>query len=108
MRKIEALFVRDKNPKLKRIRGLSCLIILLAAAASPSSGAETKVLRGHVPAAVARLTPLHRLAATNQMSLSIGLPLRDRAGLTNLLREVYDPTSLQYRHYVTSAQFTVH
>ena len=61
---------------------------------------------GHVPAAVARLTPLHRLAATNQMSLSIGLPLRDRAGLTNLLREVYDPTSLQYRHYLTPDRFT--
>jgi len=40
------------------------------------------------------------------MRLAIGLPLRDAAALTNLLREIYDPKSPQYRHYLTPAEFT--
>jgi hypothetical protein len=62
-------------------------------------------LTGHVPAAAARLTPVGRLEADRQLSLAIGLPLRNREGLTNLLQRIYDPTSPDYHHYLTPAQF---
>src|ERR1700677_4501906 len=62
-------------------------------------------LSGHVPAAVGHLTPSCRLEADRQLTLAIGLPLRNREGLTNLLQRIYDPTSPDYHHYLTPAQF---
>jgi subtilase family serine protease len=69
-------------------------------------GVERQVLRGHVPAAVAPLQPVGRLPGTNRLQLAIGLPLRNREGLTNLLRQLYDPASAGFRHYLTPEQFT--
>ncbi len=67
---------------------------------------ERQVLRGHVPAAVARLQPVGSLPGTNRLQLAIGLPLHNREGLTNLLRQLYDPASGAYRQYLTPEQFT--
>jgi len=63
---------------------------------------------GHVPAVVAsgKIAPLGHLAGTNQMRLAIGLPLRDAGALTRLLREMSDPASPQFHHYLTPAEFT--
>ncbi len=65
------------------------------------------MLRGHVPAAIARfhLQPLRPLPATNRLNLAIGLPLRNQARLTRLLAEIYDPASTNYHHYLTPEQF---
>lgn len=65
-------------------------------------------LRGHVPEAVARLhlPPVGRLPATDRLNLAIGLPLRNKPGLENLLQQIYDPTSTNYHHYLTPEQFT--
>ena len=46
------------------------------------------------------------LAATQELDLTIGLPLRDQAGLTRLLQELYDPASPNYRHWLTPQEFT--
>ena len=51
------------------------------------------------------MTPLGRLPATNLLHLVIGLPLRNRENLTNLLQRLYDPASPDYHHYLTSGQF---
>ena len=64
-----------------------------------------QVLSEHVPAVVARLTPVGRLEAERQMKLAIALPLRDREGLTNLLQRLYDPASPDYRQYLSPARF---
>ena len=80
-----------------------CLLLVLA---SGLHAGQRQVLRGHVPAAAARLQPVGRLPATNRLELAIGLPLRNRAGLTNLLRQLYDPASAGYRQYLTPDQFT--
>jgi len=63
-------------------------------------------LHGHVPVAVAGLTAKGRLPATNQLSLAIGLPLRDAAGLDELLRQLYDPASTNFHKFLTPAEFT--
>ncbi len=75
---------------------------------TPGSGVERQVLRGHVPAAVARLglRPLGRLPATNRLNLAIGLPLRNTNALNKLLEDMYDPASPQFRRYLTPEQFT--
>ncbi|MGO9201871.1 MAG: protease pro-enzyme activation domain-containing protein [Limisphaerales bacterium] len=80
-----------------------CLLSFLAASVQ---AAERQVLRGHVPAAVARLQPARLLPATNRLQLAIGLALHNPEGLTNLLRQLYDPANGSFRHYLTPEQFT--
>ena len=86
---------------------VACGALLLTLATS-TSAAERQTLRGHVPAAVARLglQPLGRLPATNRLNLAIGLPLRNTNALTRLLHDLYDPASPQFRRYLTPEQFT--
>ena len=74
----------------------------------PGSGVERQVLPGHVPEAVALLglRPVGRLPATNRLNLAIGLPLRNTNALNQLLQDMYDPASPQFRHYLTPEQFT--
>src|ERR1039458_3982418 len=73
---------------------------------APARAAELRVLSGHVPPVVARLQPVGRLPGTNRLALAIGLPLRNQETLTNLLQQIYDPSSTNYHHYLTSEQFT--
>src|SRR5438477_3737326 len=68
--------------------------------------AQMQSLPGHVPAAVALLPAVGRLADTNRLDLAFELPLRNRETLTNLLRQLYDPTSPNYHRYLTTEQFT--
>ena len=79
----------------------SCLLFGM-----PARAADRQVLSGHVPAAIARLTPVERLAATQPMNLVVALPLRNKEALTNLLHDLYDPASPKYHQYLTPEQFT--
>jgi hypothetical protein len=72
----------------------------------PVFGADLKVLHGHVPKIISNLAPKGRLAATNELRLTIGLPLRDSAGLDNFLAQVYDPASPNFRRFLTPEEFT--
>jgi subtilase family serine protease len=68
--------------------------------------AERQVVHVHIPAVTAHLQPLGLLGSSQQLDLAIGLPLRNQEALTNLLREIYDPASPNYHHYLTPEQFT--
>ncbi len=81
------------------------LLIVWLAAVAVAPAADRQQLRGHVPAAVAALQPVDRLAATNRLHLAIGLPLQNQEALKSLLKDIYDPTSPNYRHYLTPEQF---
>jgi subtilase family serine protease len=70
-------------------------------------GAGWKVLPGHVPPLVRRLTAIGRLPATQQLRLAIGLPLRNTTGLNNFLAQLYDPASPNFRRFLTPEEFTV-
>ncbi len=65
-----------------------------------------RFLHGHVPAVVADQEPAGNLAGASRMNLAIGLPLRNREALTNLLQQIYDPANTNYHHYLTPEQFT--
>jgi uncharacterized repeat protein (TIGR03803 family) len=73
---------------------------------APAQASASQVLHGHVPAAVMALRPVGSLPATNRLNLAIGLPLRNQETLTNLLQQLYDPASPNYRQYLTPEQFT--
>ncbi len=83
-------------------------MFLLHLSMVPLSAANNRLAPGQVPAVVARgqLAPLGRLAATNELRLALGLPLRHREALTNLLAALYDPAGPEYHHYLTPAEFT--
>ena len=92
------------NKRLPVLTGLGTLLLL--GAAFSGSGAEPGyILHGHVPAAVAHLTPQGLLPATNELHLAIGLPLRNEDALNELLQEIYDPASTNYHRYLTPEQF---
>jgi subtilase family serine protease len=80
--------------------------LLLFIATPVALAAQTQGLHGHVPAIVKSLPSLGRFPGTNHLSLAIGLPLRNQAALSNLLRQIYDPASPNYHHYLTPEQFT--
>src|ERR1017187_3197679 len=85
---------------------LNWFAFLAAAGICPAAGAGLKTLPGHVPREVSRLQSTGRLAATNQLRLAIGVPLRDPAGLEYFLSQIYDPASPNYRRYLTPEEFT--
>ena len=80
-------------------------IIACWTAACFSASAAPQVLKGHVPRAARQLTPMHRADSGAHLDLAIGLPLRNREELTNLLTELYQPGSANFRHYLTPEQF---
>src|SRR5258706_8509169 len=85
------------------------LILLPLLMASVLSAADTggrKMLHDRVPAIVAGLRPAGRLPMDTNLSLAIGLPLRDKPGLTNFLAALYDPVSPSYQRYLSSEEFT--
>jgi len=47
-----------------------------------------------------------RLPATKIMRIDVVLPLRDQAGLENVLQKLYDPSSPSCRHYLTVQEFS--
>src|SRR5271157_1474524 len=67
--------------------------------------AAGQLMRGQIPPGVERLQPVDRLDGSRRLNLAIGLPLRNRATLTNLLRDLYDPASPRFHQYLTARQF---
>ncbi len=63
------------------------------------------MLAGHVQPATAQLTPLGEVPDEQRLALAISLPLREPGRLQQLLREIYDPASTNYHHYLTPEQF---
>jgi subtilase family serine protease len=80
--------------------------ILLVCGIGPVFGADWKVLPGHVPSVLPNLTAKGLLPATNQLRLSIGLPLRDGPGLEKFLAQLYDPASPDFHRYLTLEELT--
>jgi subtilase family serine protease len=52
------------------------------------------------------VAPNGRLAQSQVLQLDLVLPLRDAAGLKSFLADVYNPSSPNYRHFLTPKEFT--
>ncbi len=81
------------------------MLLILPGLRAPAA-VERQVLHGQVTAAATHLQPVGRMAGANRLDLAIGLPLRDPQRLGKFLQQIQDPSSPNYRHYLTPAQFT--
>jgi subtilase family serine protease len=101
------VFIKTARQPLFRVvfAGWAVSLLLLIASAH---AAERQILHGHVVRAVTdlNLQPVGKLASSTNLDLVIGLPLRNQEALTNLLEQQYAPTSPQYHHWLTPAEFT--
>jgi len=93
------------RPGLAAVVGAAGLLLFTITGQAQQS---LQVLHHHVRPAVAsgQAAPVGLLRPTQRMNLAITLPLRNQAELTSLLARLYDPTSPDYRHFLTVAQFT--
>ena len=80
--------------------------LVLSGAAALAADPGMKTLHSHVPAVVSRLQAKGLLPANTNLTLAIGLPLRNTDALTNLLRQISDPSSTNYHRYLTPDEFT--
>jgi subtilase family serine protease len=87
---------------------LSVFTILLLSSLPVLAQQVPQVLYNHVRPAVfsGKAVPVGSLPQAKQMNLSIVLPLRDQSALTSLLGRLYDPSSPDYRNFLSVAEFT--
>ena len=97
---------RQPGNRVGRSHAIGLLsVVLFSLFTRSGDAAQIQVLKRQLPAAVSRLPSVQRLSAWKRLDLAIALPLRNREGLTNLLLQIYDPASPNYRRYLTAKQF---
>ncbi|MGH7442742.1 MAG: S53 family peptidase, partial [bacterium] len=62
-------------------------------------------LSGHLPPEIAERPILGAVPAAQALRLVIGLPARNQAGLDSFLRNVYNPASPDYHHFLSPDEF---
>jgi subtilase family serine protease len=83
---------------------LAALTFLLPFSAVNAFGQAQAILTRVVP--ISGPQSIGQLTADQIMTLDVVLPLRDQASLDKLVKEVSDPSSPSYRHYVTASEFS--
>ncbi len=78
---------------------------LMSSVSSPAQAVQQVLKARHVPPVTKRLAAISRLDGALRLDLAIGLPLRNREQLTNLLQELSEPSSANFRRYLTADQF---
>ncbi|MEY9873198.1 kumamolisin [Streptacidiphilus sp. MAP12-33] len=82
------------------------LPILALAVAGPAQAANSPAaLQGDVLPAIAHSQRVGTVDAHQSIAVTLSLAVRDQTGLTTFLRQVTNPHSPQYRHYLTVHQF---
>ena len=91
-----------------RLSFLLLTIPFLLIATSVLAQQSLQVLHRHVRPAVSngQAALVGSLPPAQRMNVSILLPLRNQAELTGLLGRLYDPSSPDYRHFLSVSEFT--
>ena len=79
----------------------AAVLLLLALPAR----AQRQVLQTR-SAAPPKARPVGKLPTTQELNLTLTLPLRNEAQLQFLIQQLYDPSSPEHRHFLTGQQFT--
>src|SRR5882724_11391559 len=79
-----------RKVKSQTLIAAGLLSAFAVSSAQASVAEQPQVLKGNVPRITKRLPSVGRLDANYRMEVAIGLPLRNREQLTNLLADVYD------------------
>jgi subtilase family serine protease len=100
--------MRKNTPLLRKVAAFACAAAFLLFTIPGQAQRQLQVLHSHVRPAVAngQATPIGVPPATQRLNLAITLPLRNQAELTSLLERLYDPSSPDYRQFLSVAQFT--
>ena len=113
------MFSIAKNLSKRSVRRAAAALLLsggvaflsLPAPAAPAAGigalpaAGMATISGHVPELIKTSTPLGLLPSQQTLSCSITLPVRNPAGLADLLRGLNDPQDSRYGQYLTPSEF---
>jgi subtilase family serine protease len=91
-----------------RLAPIAAVISFFLLTIAASAQQPLQVLHSHVRPAVAsgQAAPVGLLPPTLRLHLAIMLPLRNESELNSLLQRLYDPSSPDYRQFLTVAQFT--
>ncbi|WP_158819649.1 FG-GAP-like repeat-containing protein [Granulicella sp. S156] len=94
--------------KAKIFKCLATLAGLLLSYVPAFAQQSLQVLHGHVSTAVSsgKAELVGSLPSEKQLNLTVVLPLRNQSELTSLLSRLYDPSSPDYRHFLSVGQFT--
>jgi subtilase family serine protease len=94
-------------PRFGRFLFTIAALLLSLSLATTNSQAQSMFTR-HVREAVrtGEAKSVGQLPSKRVMTLDVVLPLRDPAGLESFLKQLYDPSSPSYRHFLTVPEFT--
>ncbi|HUA14333.1 MAG TPA: protease pro-enzyme activation domain-containing protein [Verrucomicrobiae bacterium] len=84
---------------------LAALIITFLLLSSLSLAQQRQALQTQ-SAAPGGIQPVAHLPGSQRLRLAISLPLRNQDRLDALLQELYDPSSPNYRHFLSTQEFT--
>ena len=99
--------MRDLNTRCPRRPFVPLTLLILAVGLWITAAAQAQHMR--LPknfAAPSDAQTTGQLPASQQLGLSISLPLRNKPALQTLIRQLHDPSSPQYGKYLTVQQFT--
>ncbi|HEY4977720.1 MAG TPA: S53 family peptidase, partial [Candidatus Acidoferrum sp.] len=82
------------------------LALLIGSAALTATSADAQELKGNTPKFVAKAQMLGRENTANVIDVSVWLKLHDRAALDSLAKDLYNPSSPNYRHWLKQADFS--
>lgn len=89
-----------------RIISLAMALLWLGARSGFGGEPGLKTLPAQIPQVLAQLVPQGLISATNQLQLSLGLPLHHWDQLDALIGQLYDPQSTNYHKFLTPKEFT--
>jgi len=100
--------MKRRAPILSGLASVVYVAVFLSSGTPGQAQQQLQVLHSHVRPLVAsgQAVPMGLLPPTQRLNLAITLPLRNQIALTSLLDRLYDPTSPDYRHFLSVAQFT--
>jgi len=100
--------MRKSNCPLPGLAAFVCAAALLLFTIPGQAQQAVQILHNHVRPTVTsgQAAPVGFLPPTQRMNLAIMLPLRNQPELASLLGRLNDPTSPDYGHFLTVAQFT--
>lgn len=86
----------------------SVCLLALCLSPIPAAAKSSQVLANHVRTVVTsgEAARIGVMSPKQRLALAMILPLRNQSGLATLLKGLYDPSSPDYRHFLTVSQFT--